>query len=142
MINKIRNKILFFATCAIFILCSNFVRAEFAPIDIKNASQEGSRYLNEGIKSTVELLKDFQKIIFNFYSTKIAPRVNFWARDLFARFKAGIISTISQKLSELWTQSIEKLTSAEIIKRILEFFDKKEVINKAGYWYNTSKSVL
>jgi len=63
MIDKIRNKILFFATCAFCLICLNFANAQIIPIDMEKVSNQGSEYIQQGIKTSVEILKDFQKVI-------------------------------------------------------------------------------
>lgn len=115
--NKI--KFLFFIVCLLFIAQTNYIKANPLTSSEQNPIVNGTTTQlikekittcsKQGITLAIEGLKNLQTIVYNFYSTKVAPKTDFWVRDLTTRLKAGVLSAITEKINNWFNDLQEKI---------------------------------
>ncbi len=136
-------KFFYFFVCLTILFSFNIVNAQINSSDI---AQKSGECLKQGIGFSSKFLMDLQKVVINLYNTKIAPKAGFWARDLWMRFKAGIMSTSWEKTMGKAMELVKKIQESEIYKNILEFLKEKKILTllkyRAGYWHNALFRVL
>jgi hypothetical protein len=105
-----KTNFLFIVICVFFIISANFAEAKIPVVNgttTQLVKEKMTTCTKQGIQLAVEGLKNLQVIVFNFYSTKVAPKTDFWVMDIITRFKAGILSSVKEKL-DTWFNNLQE----------------------------------
>lgn len=143
--NKI--KFLFLIICIFFVMGANYIQAKVFPTNLELSSVVNSTTTQvakekittctkQGITLAIESLKNLQTIVYNFYSTKVAPKTDFWVRDLATRLKAGVLSTVTEKINNWFNNLQEKFLNQSKTSQACPSG------RQAGYWQNDTHGLI
>ena len=124
---RIKQALILILVC--FFMQANFVLAKNLEINgttTQLIKEKMTTCTKRGIDMAVEGLKNLQAIAFNFYTTKVAPKADFWVRDITTKIKAGILSSIKEKILNFFNQAEEK------------FLRPKQ----EGYWHSYRNALI